>query len=831
MTEMGQRRTVDWHQGLRLANRYVLRRFVGKGGMGQVWVAFDEVLDKEVALKRVRADVIAAESALASMRREVLLAQTVTHVNVCRLYDLEELAGDWVVKMEVVSGRSLADILREDETLPLSRVLSIARQLAAGFAAVHAVGVVHRDLKPANVLVDDDGRAVIMDFGIARSAASTGDPQNDAIVGTPEYMAPEQVRAQTVDGRADLYAFGCVLYRMLTGAVPFPAPSRLAAMARHLIDPPPDPRTKRPDTPAWLAKLTTQLMAKAPSARPRNASTLVARLAGPPPRWPIWLRGSLAAVGAAAIVAGAIGWRAHVRGHWRPVIADLPREQDMTGRVAYPSYDGTNIAFTTLHKNEVGPVMVAPVAGGRERAVTPPGYDLLGWARNGRALYVSDPRGSLYRAQLDGGLEPLGYAASGVADCADAGLITVENAHDVCPLCSRVVQHRADGAARELVSAKNDASPSEVIACDPVGRRLAYVTSDFQRARLHLRALDGERDREIETGHRSLGLGSFTDRGTLIFGTMDADNTAHAWELSIESGRTRQLTFGDDSFRPMATTDGRLFFLGRTITSALWTARADGSGAEQLTFGQEKVGDVIPTPDGRAVVLNVSRQYGGDDILLLHPLDGSPERQLASAPSLRATSRFVDGKFYFQKMDATNSQGPLWVYSSSDGVVRRVRDLPPGWLQGEGRDRLFFMERRADGKWRGLDIPLDGGPVVRQPEAAWTWLSEAPQTRWRLAWREESYGLFPPGASLNGSPVHTFDRFVQWSHDGRAILHVRDGKVWRYDVMTGDDRVVVASSDAFFALESGDGKMIYYAAGAWRSRRQVITNFADRPPL
>src|SRR4051794_28655548 len=185
----------DWRRGLCLADRYVLGRFLGKGGMGQVWVAFDEVLGKEVALKRVRADVIAAGDALESLRREVLLAQTVTHTNVCRIYDLEAIGADWVIKMELVGGGCLADLLKATPALPLDDALAIARQLTDGLAAVHAVGIVHRDLKPHNVLVDG-ARVVLMDFGIARTTAPTGDTEVDRVIGTPEYMAPEQARGE-----------------------------------------------------------------------------------------------------------------------------------------------------------------------------------------------------------------------------------------------------------------------------------------------------------------------------------------------------------------------------------------------------------------------------------------------------------------------------------------------------------------------------------------------------------------------------------------------------------------------------------------------------------
>src|SRR5205814_2879423 len=177
---------------------------------------------------------------------------------------------------------SLGELLSESLRLPVARAQSIARQLADALAAVHAVGIVHRDFKPHNVIVDEDGHAVLMDFGIARTDLPTGETAPGRITGTPEYMAPEQARGEKVDARADLYALGCVLYRMLAGEVPFPAATRLAAMARHLTDPPPDARKRRPEVPAWLAKLALELMAKSPERRPRDAATVRDRPAGPP---------------------------------------------------------------------------------------------------------------------------------------------------------------------------------------------------------------------------------------------------------------------------------------------------------------------------------------------------------------------------------------------------------------------------------------------------------------------------------------------------------------------------------------------------------------------
>ncbi len=291
--------------GARLGERYTVTRLLGQGGMGAVYLAVDEVLEKEVALKFVHRELAGGTDGLYKLRDEVRLAQKVTHRNVCRTYDLEEVEGHFLVKMEYVDGETLSARINRDDRVPLDDALAIARDIATGLQAAHAQGVVHRDLKPQNVLLEKaTGRVVLMDFGIAR-ATRTDATDGERPVGTPEYMAPEQARSRPVDGRTDLYALGCVLYHMLCGEVPYPASNAMACALRHITDPIPDPREVRPDLPSWVVKVIRAFLAKEPEARPPDAEAALALLQGPRRRnWRVI--GTLAAAAACAATAAGI---------------------------------------------------------------------------------------------------------------------------------------------------------------------------------------------------------------------------------------------------------------------------------------------------------------------------------------------------------------------------------------------------------------------------------------------------------------------------------------------------------------------------------------------
>ena len=272
------------------AGRYRIEEMVGRGGMGAVYRAHDVLVGDVVALKVLDATVTAAGDQIEWFRREVRLARRISHPNVARTHDMGEQGGSHYITMEFVEGTTLQALLRgpgsdDDDGRRRGRRLGpalairVATAVAEGLAAAHAAGVVHRDLKPANVLVDRGGRVVLTDFGIARALSDeAAGARTQGVVGTPLYMAPEQLAGAPVDVRADLYALGLMLFEMLTGARPFAEDSPIAAALARLTRPAPDPRGLAPELPAPLAELVLQCLSQKPDDRPADAAEVTRRL-------------------------------------------------------------------------------------------------------------------------------------------------------------------------------------------------------------------------------------------------------------------------------------------------------------------------------------------------------------------------------------------------------------------------------------------------------------------------------------------------------------------------------------------------------------------------
>ncbi len=251
-----------------VGGRYRILGLLGAGGMGSVYRALDVELDEPVALKMLRRELVDSTRVLELFRREVKLARRVTHPNVARTFDIGEHEGEKYLTMELIDGESLAAVLARTRRLPPARVVELCRPICAGLAAAHAAGVVHRDLKPDNVMLARDGRVVITDFGVARTAAGNANATVGVAVGTPAYMAPEQVRgAADIDSRADIYALGVMLFEMLTGELPFTGDSPFVVAMARLDGEPPDARSLRPELSPALAAAVRRCMAKKPAER------------------------------------------------------------------------------------------------------------------------------------------------------------------------------------------------------------------------------------------------------------------------------------------------------------------------------------------------------------------------------------------------------------------------------------------------------------------------------------------------------------------------------------------------------------------------------------
>lgn len=263
-----------------VAGRYQILNLLGEGGMGSVYRALDTVLDETVAFKVLRRELAASPELIERFKREVKLARRVTHPNVARMFDIGEHEGTTFLTMEFIDGEPLTSFLERQGALPVEAVTMIAAEVCAGLSAAHKAGVVHRDLKPDNVMLGPNRKIAITDFGIARDHVAPKGTVAGLVVGTPAYMAPEQVEARgDIDARADIYALGVMLFELLTGTLPFNGTSAFALAAARLTEAPPDPKTFRSNLPPGISKVVLKCMARNRNDRYSDAEEVAAALA------------------------------------------------------------------------------------------------------------------------------------------------------------------------------------------------------------------------------------------------------------------------------------------------------------------------------------------------------------------------------------------------------------------------------------------------------------------------------------------------------------------------------------------------------------------------
>jgi serine/threonine-protein kinase len=258
--------------------RYRVVRKLGAGGMADVYLAEDEELGRRVAIKILNDRHANDEQFVERFRREAKNAAGLSHPNIVSIYDRGEAEGTYYIAMEFLDGRSLKELLIARGPMPIADAMQYTRQILNALRFAHRKGVVHRDIKPHNVMVDGDGRLKVTDFGIARAGASQM-TEAGAIVGTAQYLSPEQARGAAVDQRSDLYSIGVVLYEMLTGHVPFTGDTPVEIAMRHLSDAPRPPSTIRPEIPPDLDMIVLRALAKNPDDRFQTADEMDAELA------------------------------------------------------------------------------------------------------------------------------------------------------------------------------------------------------------------------------------------------------------------------------------------------------------------------------------------------------------------------------------------------------------------------------------------------------------------------------------------------------------------------------------------------------------------------
>jgi serine/threonine protein kinase/tetratricopeptide (TPR) repeat protein len=265
-------------RGTVFAGRYEVIEELGKGGMGEVYRVFDNKIGEEVTLKLVRPEIAADGKTIERFRNELKYARKISHKNVCRMYDLHDEEGTPYITMEYVPGEDLKSMMAMAKQISAETTVSIAKQICEGLAEAHRLGVVHRDLKPNNIMIDKKGNARIMDFGIARSLEAEGITGDGSIIGTPEYMSPEQAEGMEADHRSDIYSFGVILYEMVTGKVPFEGDTPLSIALKHKREIPHDPRKYNPQVPSELSSLILKCLEKDKEKRFQSAEEMLSEL-------------------------------------------------------------------------------------------------------------------------------------------------------------------------------------------------------------------------------------------------------------------------------------------------------------------------------------------------------------------------------------------------------------------------------------------------------------------------------------------------------------------------------------------------------------------------
>jgi len=489
-----------------LVGRFEIVRLVGQGGMGATYEARDRELGTAIALKTLHPEIAASPMALERFRRESTLGRRVTHPNVCRVFDLfhqpldEQRGGDTLafLTMELLTGQTLAERLRNDGPLPLSETLTIAQQVGDALDAAHRVGVIHRDLKPSNVMLVDEGdrtRAVVTDFGLAKTSAAGAEAQESLtrsgqMLGTPEYMAPEQLEGREATAATDLYAFGMLLYEMTTGRLPVETGTPLAAAVRRLTQPLPSPRVHRPDLPGTWERAILTCLERNPRDRPGTAAEVVAALRGERTlRLPLRRRarmraaiGAAVAIGLAALLVATRPWTEirRLTGGRAPALAFEQRAfvlvAEFENRTGEPIFDGTLKAALERELTNSRFVSVVP----RERVV-----DVLRLTQRpldarldpSLARVVSLRDGGV-RALVRGRIEKLGSAYVMTAELVDPGKSLV-----VASLSEEARgQDQVLAAVRRLSNRLREAVGEELAGIRQTNQMLARVTTPSLRA-------------------------------------------------------------------------------------------------------------------------------------------------------------------------------------------------------------------------------------------------------------------------------------------------------------------------------------------------------------
>jgi serine/threonine protein kinase len=827
--------------------------------MGKVYRVEDRKIKEEIALKLIKPEIASDKKTIERFSNELKIARKIRHKNVCGMYDLNEEKGTHYITMEYVPGEDLKSLVRRVK-FDIGTSIKIAKQICEGLSEAHRLGVIHRDLKPSNIMIDKEGNARIMDFGIARSLSSQGITGAGIMIGTPEYMSPEQVEGKEVDPRSDIYSFGVVLYEMVTGRLPFEGDAPLSIAVKHKSEEPPDPRELNAQIPEDLSRLILKCMEKENVKRYQSAGEVSAALSSieggisatekeVPRRKPMTLREITAKfslkklfIPALVFVALAILISISV-----VIINRLPSEKPFlpthkqltyTGNTSSPaiSPDGKFIAYANQESFDEQAIFVQDIVSEHSIEV----FRMMGclnlrWTPDSSQICVSgrglDSNMGLFIIPRLGGRSRKAQDFFPYFTWSPDGT-QFAGAYNIGSKEIEIVD-KATGDIKSI-HLTGDFTWLSDIEWSPLGHLILFLTNDKEKYTIRTINTDGSNQQKVVEESRKLSSTRWSPEGDAIFYLRgEREKELLSIRVSPDAGKPLKspslvlpaLQAGPSfSF----TSDGKkLVYTRKHIYSNLWLTTFGNSGdssaieTKQLTTGTLLNYFPSISPDGRQIVF--SRGDGEKSNIYVMPIEGGSPTQITFMDSYNTSPVWSpDGKhiaFACKEDEAFN----VWKVSVQGRRPFQFTEseisLDTPWITWSPGENILY-QRPGNRNFHILN-PETGEevPLVQDESVGWIFFPIYSPDRKRVAvhWNhKDGPGLWVISLDDSSSFFIKKDFLmpIGWSADGKWVYSYKKTggtiKIFMVEIESGQERTVLTIP---FTFELGDPDFLCMSPG------------------